>query len=115
MKKLLTILMAVALMATVSSCKKDDPNDPNNPNAAPCVQNNTGTLKVDSYKDDPYYIYVNGAYKGTVGAYGVVSYTLSAGTYSTKYTQKSGYILYPTEYTSSVNITKCYETTVKIQ
>ncbi len=115
MNKLFTLLLTVALITTVSSCKKDDPNDPNNPNAPACVRNNTGELSVDSYMDDPYLIYVNGAYKGTVPAFGLKTYVISPGTYSTKYTQASGYVLYPTEFTSSVTITKCYTTTVKIQ
>lgn len=112
--QILTVLL-VSVLVLFNGCKKDDPNDPNNPNAAPCIQNNSGTLAVDNYEDDPYYVYVNGAYRGTVGAFGYSTYSITAGTYSTKYTQASGYILYPTEYTSSVTIVKCQTSTVKIQ
>lgn len=99
----MTIMLAFVGLTALSSCTKD--NDLNKPQ---CEQNNTGTLRVVCNLSDPYKVYVNNAYKGTVGAYTSADFgNVTAGTYSTRYEQASGYIFYPTEYTLSVTITQC--------
>ncbi len=116
MKHFFNFAMLFALLTTVSACKKEDPNNPNSPSAPACQKNNWGTLAVDNYFKDPYKVYLDGAYKGTVSAYGYTEYSsISAKTYSTKYVQASGYVFYPTEYTKSVTIAKCYKTTVSLK
>jgi hypothetical protein len=116
MKNIFLAATFFAILTTVTSCKKDDPNNPNSPNAPSCQKNNWGSLAVDNYLKDPYKVYLDGAYKGTVSAYGYTEYSnLSAKTYSTKYVQASGYVFYPTEFTKSVTITKCYKTTISLQ
>lgn len=106
------IFLFLSVVTIFSSCKKDDPNDPGNTNNAACVQNNTGTLKISSGKSNPYYIYADNGYLGTVAPYGNSSYTVEAGTYSIKLEQKSGYVLYPTIYNYSVNVGRCSQTTL---
>jgi len=107
MKNQFFLLSLCLALFGASSCSKDDDND-NDINIPACETNNVGTLRVDSNKEDPYKVYVNSAYKGTVGAYATADFgNIAAGTYSTRYEQASGYILYPTEYTLSVTITQC--------
>ena len=103
------ILLLLILIAFFVSCAKEDTRPD-------CEKNNWGTLSVDSYKSDPYQVYIDNAYKGTVAAYGLVTYDkITAGTHATKYVQASGYVFTPTEYTLSVNITQCNTFTASIQ
>ena len=100
MKKFVLLTFTVSTLFVISCTKEDTRPD--------CEKNNWGTLNVDNYLKSPYKVYIDGAYKGTVDAYGNVDYTsISSGTHATKYIQASGYVLYPTEYTLSVNITSC--------
>lgn len=103
------ILLPLILIAFFFGCAKEDTRPD-------CEKNDWGSLKVDSYKSDPYEVYIDNAYKGTVSAYGDVTYAnISSGTHATKYIQASGYILYPTEYTLSVNIPQCSTFTANLQ
>lgn len=107
MKKL--SLLFIAVIAIFTSCQKEDTRPD-------CEKNNWGSFRVDSYLDDPYNVYVDGAYKGQVSAYGDVTYDkISSGTHATKYVQASGYVITPTEYTLSVNISDCSTFTAKLQ
>ena len=104
MKKLVFTLLVAASAGTLglSGCQQNAAFKPT------CEVNNTGTLRVQSYKGDPYRVYVNNAFKGTVGAFSNQTFDdITAGTYATRYEQASGYILYPTEYTLSVTIQQC--------
>ena len=103
MKKLVYILAVSAVTFSFSGCTKD-----NQQFTPACETNNTGTLKVVCNLEDPYKVYLNNAYKGTVGAYTSKDFgDITSGTYSTRYEQASGYVFYPTEYTASVTITRC--------
>lgn len=107
MKKIL--LSAIVIVLFTMGCAKEDTRPD-------CEKNNWGSLKVDSYLADPYDVSIDGAYKGQVAGYGDVTYDhISSGTHATKYTQASGYILYPTVYTLSVNITQCATFTANLQ
>tara|TARA_R110002072_G_scaffold125130_1_gene260783 strand:- start:184 stop:477 length:294 start_codon:yes stop_codon:yes gene_type:complete len=64
MKKLVYILAVSAVTFSFSGCTKD-----NQQFTPACETNNTGTLKVVCNLEDPYKVYLNNAYKGTVGAY----------------------------------------------
>jgi hypothetical protein len=101
-KSLLMLSMAGAILMGTQGCVKSNALSP------ACEINNTGTLKVVCNKSDPYKVYLNNAYKGTVGSYTSKDFgNISAGTYATRYEQASGYLLYPTEYTLSVTIPQC--------
>ncbi len=70
MKKLLFLLTIVTL---ISSCKKEDTRPE-------CEKSNTGTLIIDNWMSDPYYIFVDGNYKGIVSSYGASTLSsISAG------------------------------------
>lgn len=70
MKKLLFLLTIVTI---ISSCKKEDTRPE-------CEKSNTGTLIIDNWLSDPYYIFVDGNYKGIVSSYGASTLTsISAG------------------------------------
>jgi hypothetical protein len=111
--KNMMMLAFTACAIGFAGCNKNDDNDINSPT---CEVNNVGTLRVVCNLEDPYKVYVNNAYKGTVNAYNTADFNnITAGTYSTRYEQASGWILYPTEFTSSVTITQCGTTTVTLQ
>ena len=115
MKTIKSIFILFVLISTITiiSCKKEETKPDTRPD---CEKNNWGTLKVDNYFADPYKVYVDDAYKGTVAAYGLETYTnISSGTHATKYIQASGYVLYPTEYTLAATITQCQALTAKLQ
>jgi hypothetical protein len=70
MRKLLFLLTIVTI---ISSCKKEDTRPE-------CEKSNTGTLIIDNWLSDPYYIFVDGNYKGIVSSYGASTLTsISAG------------------------------------
>lgn len=98
-------LFMVALVAmAMAGCSKDD-DDISRPQ---CEVNDTGTLSVQNLHEDPYQILLNGGYRGTVGAYQTELFSnITAGTYTGKAIQASGYILYATEYNISITITQC--------
>ena len=107
--KLLFFGLVVISTIAIFSCKKEDTRPD-------CEKNNWGSLEVDSWLDDPYSVYIDNAYKGTVAGWGNVTYNnISSGTHATKYIQNSGYILTPTTYTLSVTITQCQTSTAKLQ
>lgn len=111
MKTIKSIFILFVLVSTIAiiSCKKEDTRPE-------CEKNNWGSLKVDNYFADPYKVYIDDAYKGTVAAFGLETYSnVSSGTHATKYVQASGYVLYPTEYTLSVTITQCQTFTANLQ
>lgn len=102
------MVSALLAIGTLSGCQQNAALRPT------CEVNNTGKLRVQSYKGDPYRVYVNNAYRGTVSPFSNDEYDLTAGTYATRYEQASGYILYPTEYTLSVTIQQCNTFTATI-
>lgn len=131
MKKTMFILLAIVL--AFSSCKKskcelavcnnggyceestgncvciNGYSGPNCSASVPlCAQYHTGSLTAYSSHNDPYNIYLDNVYKETCSAYGSKTVNnISTGYYNFKAVQASGYILYPTEYTASINITDC--------
>lgn len=112
MKKVIMIWVSACAIG-FAGCSKDDDNDINSP---ACEVNNVGTLRVVCNLEDPYKVYVNNAYKGTVSAFNTGDFgNITAGTYSTRYEQESGWVFFPTEFTSSVTITQCGTTTVTLQ
>lgn len=73
-----------------------------------CERDNTGTMKVVNNLGDPYRVYLNNSLKGSVGAFTSRDFeNLSVGTYSARYEQASGYLLYPTIYSGSMTIVQC--------
>lgn len=108
-KTVIALSIALALgVAALTGCQQNAALRPT------CEVNNTGKLRVQSYKGDPYRIYVNNAYRSTVGPFSTQEVDLTPGTYATRYVQASGYILYPTEYTLSVTIQQCNTITANI-
>jgi hypothetical protein len=117
--KHLFLFAAFFLAAFVSSCSKDSANTVT-PTAADnrpaCEKNNTGDLLTDNWRKDPYSIYIDGTLKGEVGGYGENTISdIVSGYHSVKVVQKSGYTLYASTYTVSINIVKCGKSTVKIE
>lgn len=107
MKKFVLIGLILSVISLVSCNKETGPD---------CEVNNWGYLTVDSYFDDPYDVYIDGAYKGTVSAFGVVTYgNISSGTHATEYRQASGFLFTPDVYTLSINISDCNTETVTLQ
>ena len=93
------IFLALTIITLAFSCEVEGPD---------CEENNWGSLTVDSWLEDPYKVYIDGAYKGTVPAWGRVTYSnISSGTHATEYVQESGYLFTADTYTLSVNISDC--------
>lgn len=78
-----------------------------------CQRNNHGTLLVRSVQDEAFHIYLNGGYKGTVGAFQTVSYAnLTPATYTFE-AKEVDYTFFQDTYNASVTVTQCQSFTVQ--
>ena len=78
-----------------------------------CEQNNQGTLSVRSLHDEAFNVYLNGGYKGTVGAYTTVYYdNITPGTYTFE-AKEIDYVFIQDVYNASVTVTQCETFTVQ--
>jgi len=69
----------------------------------------TGKIKVVSNSDNPYTLYINGANKGTIAGNSSQTVTVDAWhSYNVRVLQQSGYVLYPSEYTWTVEVDANY-------
>lgn len=103
MKKLLFLLTIVTL---ISSCKKEDTRPE-------CEKSNTGTLIIDNWVSDPYYIFVDGNYKGIVGSYGASTLTsLTAGYHQVRVENQNDLLDLQT---STESVPQCGTLTLKIE
>lgn len=69
----------------------------------------TGKIKLVSESEYPYTIYINGSNKGTLNGNSTKTFTVDAWhSYNVRVLQQSGYILYPSEYTWTVNVDANY-------
>ena len=64
-----------------------------------------GVLTLENTTSDPYLIYIDGVLKETLAANDLNDYPLLAGSHPIRVVQESGYILTPTEYNYTSNIT----------
>ncbi|MDR0831224.1 MAG: hypothetical protein LBN95_14115 [Prevotellaceae bacterium] len=75
----------------------------------------TGKIKVVNNETSPYTIWLNGASQGTISAGGTKTFTVDAWQqYTVYWKQNSGYILYPSELTSTVKVDANYIYTLNI-
>ena len=112
MQKLRTILFLFLLLAA-GACQKDSSTDPKQ--VENCVRLHRGDFEVVNTKSDPYYLYMNGSLWGEVGANNTKTFTdRASGSYSFKAVQKSGYLIYPTEFTSASTIVDCEKSGVRL-
>jgi hypothetical protein len=102
MKKVLIF----AIIITAIGCTKE-PVDPPTTTPQSCEVFNTGIIKVVNKQVDPYDIYLNNVYKGSVQANSTLDITTTPNTYSFLAEQKSGYLFYPTKFTASVTSRQC--------
>lgn len=103
MKKLLFLLTIVTL---ISSCKKEDTRPE-------CEKSNTGTLIIDNWLSDPYYIFVDGNYKGIVSSYGASTLTsISAGYHQVRVENQNDVLDLQT---STESVPQCGTLTLKIE
>jgi hypothetical protein len=110
-----TIIVAI-LVFFAASCNKDDNTGPGNNNTQDCQTHHYGSLLVTNYLSDPYEVYIDNSYKGLVDANNFATFhNTSSGTHATKYIQHSGFVLYPTQYTATANISDCNTATITIQ
>lgn len=103
MKKLLLLLTIVTL---ISSCKKEDTRPE-------CEKSNTGILIIDNWMSDPYYIFVDGNYKGMVSSYGASTLTsISAGYHQVRVENQNDVLDLQT---STESVPQCGSLTLKIE
>jgi hypothetical protein len=72
----------------------------------------TGEIKIVSQSDNPYTLYINGSNQGTIN--GNSSRTIEVDAWQSYYVrvlQQSGYVLYPSEYTWTINVDANYRYT----
>ncbi len=75
---------------------------------APCNTNHTGTLRITSYRSDPYRAYRDGSYYAYISAGESKTYNnYSSQCNSWRFEQASGYVFYPTVYTSTGCVSDC--------
>lgn len=97
----------LVLLALVTiSCSKESDNDLKK---SPCEVNRTATLTVANSHDNPYYVYINNTYSGTLNGNGITSsFDIPEGNGLVLYAeQASGYLLFPTTHTTKMNIVRC--------
>ena len=103
MRKLLFLLTIVTI---ISSCKKEDTRPE-------CEKSNTGTLIIDNWLSDPYYIFVDGNYKGIVSSYGASTLTsISAGYHQVRVENQNDVLDLQT---STESVPQCGTLTLKIE
>ncbi|MBP6089726.1 MAG: hypothetical protein KA521_00610 [Crocinitomicaceae bacterium] len=103
MRKLLFLLTIVTI---ISSCKKEDTRPE-------CEKSNTGTLIIDNWLSDPYYIFVDGNYKGIVSSYGASTLTsISAGYHQVRVENQNDVLDLQT---STESVPQCGSLTLKIE
>ncbi|MCL1867662.1 MAG: hypothetical protein FWF72_01755 [Paludibacter sp.] len=108
MKKIILIFAAISLL--MAGCKSDEPN---NPVQSECEKSRTGTIIFDSWASNPYDCYIDNTYKGRVAANGKLTVnSVQAGYHAFRMTQASGYLLYPSVYTSSGTLQQCGSFTI---
>ena len=66
----------------------------------------TGKLKLISTSSNPYEIYIDNVKKANIQGNGTAVYDLTTGIHKVRVLQISGYVLYPTDKTFNVDITK---------
>lgn len=107
------LLYLTLFLFTLAACKKEETPQPNQTpidNRPPCEKNNTGTFTLFSGKDDPYSVYMDGTYKGTISAYGILRIeNVSVDCYYFEIIQNSGYVFYPTKIKPTICAKKCTE------
>jgi len=94
MKKILLLLAATA---TLAACEKDSKN-------SSCA---TGKIRITNTSKNPYNVYVNGNYKTQMQGGTFSEYDYPKGHYAMKAEQVSGYVLYPTVATATIDISGC--------
>ena len=97
MKKVL-IIIAVSLL--LFSCDKEK-------DKKACERNNTFSIELINSKTDPYEIYVNEKYVGTIAGKDKQTFDISAGYFKITFKQKSGYLLYPSVYDMTDTYSAC--------
>lgn len=69
----------------------------------------TGKIKIVSESDNPYTLYINGSNYGTIYGNSYETVEVAAWhSYSVRVLQQSGYVLYPSEYTWTINVDANY-------
>ncbi len=59
--------------------------------------------------NNPYTVFVDGINKGTCYGHSTFLVTISAGTHTLRVLQQSGYLIYPTDLSTTAVVTKCYK------
>lgn len=107
MKKTIYTLLSLMLLS-VTSCKKDGDNNNNN-QLDPCEEQNFGWISVSNTSSNPYGFYVNSQFVANIQGNSFLNdHQLSAGNNVQLYAvQLSGYILWPTEVNTTLNVVEC--------
>jgi len=94
-----TIITVFALLTLFASCKKDDSASP-----ATTTQTNTGTIRFNNTSSNPYQVNIDGVSHGILQGKSFSDVTVDAGTHTTEVIQQSGYLVYPTDESNTVNV-----------
>lgn len=96
----------MTIVTLISSCKKEDTRPE-------CEKSNTGILIIDNWMSDPYYIFVDGNYKGMVSSYGASTLTsISAGYHQVRVENQNDVLDLQT---STESVPQCGSLTLKIE
>ena len=105
MRRLIVIFVVVVFSA---SCEKGTGS------ASDCERNHYGWVNVTCTSSNPYKIYVNNEYRGTISGKSTMEVKVPSGSQSFYALQVSGYILYPTEVRKTFSVSDCRELTWSI-
>lgn len=105
MKKIIILLLAVICIATINSCKKEDPT----PDKPDCEVNKYGTITVSNSSSNPYKIFIDSIFIVEISG-GSISSKIEIKEGNNRQlnaVQVSGYLFYPTEKIKYLNIISC--------
>ena len=87
-KRIINCLLLSIIVVFISSCLKSG-----------------GSIKIINNSDNPYSITLNGTSKGTINGHETKNLvSITAGTYTITVTQLSGYLIYPSVYSTSLTL-----------
>ena len=101
-------ILAFIFSLVLFSCSKDDDGGGGG-GGNPCT---TAVVRMVNNSSNPYYLYVNGSYYGSLQGSTFDDYTLTEGYYNIKVEQISGYLFYPTIKEWSINLVGCQDRTL---
>jgi len=97
MKRLMPLFLALFVLSALGCEKEENPD---------CL---TGFVRFTNNSSNPYELYINNQYETQIRGNSSMNLSLDQGSYQVKAVQVSGYLIYPTVKTATINVFGCQE------